>query len=87
MATLDFGGVHHDERIGHRSWATLRAGWQSYARRRQERRGLAAIARLGPRLIADVGLDPQRIEGTVGGGWDRLDPVGLRMLMPSGARV
>ena len=48
------------------------AGWQTFLRRREEHRRVAAISRLGPRLIRDMGLDPERIhealEGTLGGG-------------------
>ena len=80
MATIDLGRLH-DPHIGHTLLVTLHSAWLAHRRRRAERRILAQVARLGPRLIADAGFDPDTVRGTTGE-WDRLDPAGLRLLLP-----
>jgi hypothetical protein len=51
----------------------LRRAWSDIAARRAERRALVRIARLGPRLMADIGVDP---ELTAVDAWDALLPNG-----------
>jgi uncharacterized protein YjiS (DUF1127 family) len=63
----------------------LMAAWQAFRRAREERRALAQIARLGPRLIRDIGLDPEQVRGQVGG-WDDLRPTGLLFQSPGRPR-
>jgi hypothetical protein len=60
----------------------LVAAWRGFLRRREERRTLLLIWRLGPHLVRDMGLDPDALRATVGGGWDDLRPSGLLALAP-----
>ena len=63
------------------------AGWQTFLRRREEHRRVAAISRLGPRLIRDMGLDPERIHEALEGTWEEVQPVAFRLLLPRDVRV
>lgn len=63
------------------------AGWQAFRQRRQERRTLIAISRLGPRIIRDIGLDPEQVYEALDGSWDELEPLRLRWLLPRASRV
>jgi uncharacterized protein YjiS (DUF1127 family) len=59
---------------------SLRTGWHGFLRRREERRALLQIWRLGPRLVRDAGLDRDAVGAAVGGGWEGLRPGGLLRL-------
>ena len=64
----------------------LRAGLRALLRRREDRRALERLWRLGPRLVRDAGLDPDQVRAAVGGGWDDLLPAG-RLLASRRPRV
>ena len=87
MATIEVSGGFRKRPVRHDLLGALRAGWQSFLRRREERRAMVAISRLDPHLIRDVGFDPAQVHKAVGGGWDAIDPVGLRMLLPKDAHI
>ena len=55
----------------------LRAAWLDVRRRHAERRALARVGRLGPRLLADMGFPPEDTTATFAGRWDDLRPNGL----------
>jgi uncharacterized protein YjiS (DUF1127 family) len=80
MATIEYAGFRRQPRA--RALAdNLLEAWRSLARTRVERRDLRAVAQLGPRLMRDAGLDPEGVDAKIGSGWDRLDPVGLKLLL------
>jgi hypothetical protein len=85
MATIEYAGFRRQPRA--RALAdTLLEAWRALARRRVERRDLRAVAQLGPRLMRDAGFDPEVVDAKIGGGWDRFDPVGLKLLLPRDLR-
>jgi uncharacterized protein YjiS (DUF1127 family) len=84
MATIDLTGWVRARPRRPGVLAALRAGWQDYRRRRQERDELRALARLDPRLIRDAGLDPEQVYDAAGGA---PGSSGLRFLMPRGTHV
>jgi hypothetical protein len=49
----------------------VRAAWSKLREQRAERRAAAQVARLGPRLVADIGLDPEVVRPD---GWDSVRP-------------
>ncbi len=53
----------------------IRAAWQVLHERRLQRLALRRAARLGPRLLADMGIDPATVRA-VSDGWDQLLPNG-----------
>jgi hypothetical protein len=54
----------------------LRAAWHTFRRRRADRAALASAHRLGPRLLADMGIAAIVPRPAVGG-WDELRPNGF----------
>ncbi len=56
--------------------AAFRAAWQDHRRRRADRRALALAGLRGPRLVADMGLDPEAVRAAMGS-WDALRPNGF----------
>jgi uncharacterized protein YjiS (DUF1127 family) len=84
MATIELTGPFRAQPRRPGFLAALRAGWQEYLRRRQARDQLRALARLGPRLIRDAGLDPEQVYDAVGGA---PGSSGLRFLMPRDTHV
>lgn len=65
----------------------LGAGWRAFRQRRRERRTLIEISRLGPRVIRDIGLDPEQVYEALDGSWDEMEPLRLRWLLPRASRV
>jgi hypothetical protein len=57
----------------------LQAVWQQHRRDRAERRALERAGRLGPRLLADMGFDPELVRHD---GWDELRPNGFLVRRP-----
>lgn len=53
----------------------FRAAWEGHRRLRAERIAAASLARLGPRLLADMGIDPESV-GAARENWDDLRPNG-----------
>ncbi len=62
----------------------FRAAWHAYLDRRARHVALQRVGHLGPRLMADMGLDSETIRA-VTGGWDTLVLNGL-LVPPSGRR-
>jgi uncharacterized protein YjiS (DUF1127 family) len=60
----------------------IRAAWQVLRERRVQRVALRRAGRLGPRLLADMGIDPATVRA-VSGGWDQLLPNGY-LVQPRG---
>lgn len=65
----------------------LGAGWQAFRQRRRERRDLVRISRLGPRIIRDIGLDPEEVYEALDGSWDEVEPIRFWRLLPRTTRV
>jgi hypothetical protein len=63
----------------------VRALWLAYREREATRAALRRAGRLGPRLLADMGIDPE-IAGRVTDGWDGLRPNDLLVRSPEGRR-
>ena len=55
----------------------IRAAWHAWLRRRADRNALALAGLRGPRLVADMGLDPEAVRAATGGSWDDLSPNGF----------
>jgi hypothetical protein len=87
MATMDVTLGFRGRSLVQDLLIALRAGWQTLLRRQEERRAIVAISRLGPHIIRDMGLDPERIHEELRGGWDAIDPVGFRSLLPKDAHI
>jgi hypothetical protein len=58
---------HHGERTG-----GIAAALSGQIRRHQERRAIARLGRLSPRLIRDMGFDPAAVYGALEGTWDEV---------------
>ena len=82
MTAIDFSVKYHEDLTRYDILGALRAGWQAFARRRQERRAIVAISRLAPHVIRDMGFEPEEIYGALNGTWDEVDPVNFRILLP-----
>jgi uncharacterized protein YjiS (DUF1127 family) len=87
MAAMDVTLGFRGRSLVHDLLDALRAGWQTFLNRREERRTIVAISRLGPHLIRDMGLDPERIYEELRGGWDEVDPASFRILLPKDAHI
>ena len=59
-------------------WGTLRAGWRAVLRHREERRIVVALSRKPPRLLRDMGMDPEQVYAALDGSWDEVDPASRR---------
>jgi uncharacterized protein YjiS (DUF1127 family) len=53
----------------------------------QERQVIVALSRLGPRLIRDMGFDPEQVYEALDGTWDEVDPANFRGHLPRRHRV
>ena len=53
-------------------WSAIRSGWNAYLAVRQRRRTLIALSRLPPRLIKDMGYDPDSVYRVLDSPWDEL---------------
>ena len=58
-------------------FAALGLAWQGYRQRRADRRALALAGLRGPRLVADMGLDPEAVQAAIGADWGALRPNGI----------
>jgi uncharacterized protein YjiS (DUF1127 family) len=79
MATIDIAGRFRQP-TWHGLAGVLRGTWRAFLRRREERRTLAALSRLEPRALRDIGFDPEQVHEALGGRFDVL-PVN-RSLLP-----
>ncbi|WAJ28989.1 hypothetical protein [Antarcticirhabdus aurantiaca] len=61
--------------------AALIALWTRFRDRRRERRALVALARRDPRLLEDMGLDPETIYAALDGTTDAVGPAHLSPLL------
>ena len=87
MTAIDFSGGFRQLPVWHGRLGALRTAWAGFQRRRQERRAVVAISHLPRHVIRDIGFDPEQVHEAVGGGWDAVDPVGFRILLPKGAHI
>lgn len=65
--------------------ATLFVGWRAMRRHREERRALVRLCRLPPRLLLDMGFDPERLYEALDGTWDEVGPAHLSVLLRASA--
>ena len=54
--------------------AALAAAWRAYAAARRQRREIFALSRKSPRVLRDMGFDPQMVYRSCGRIEDELDP-------------
>lgn len=87
MTTIELSAQFRKGRVRYDALGTLLAGWRAMRRHRQERRALVAISRLGPRLIRDMGFDPQQIREALEGSWNEIDPAILQRFLPWDKRI
>ena len=87
MTTIDIAGGLDTQPVWQQLTGALGAIRQAFLRRRKERREIIAISRLGPRLISDMGLDPERVHEALEGTWDEVQPVAFRLLLPRDLRL
>ena len=52
----------------------LRAAWRAYAAVRRQRRVMFALSKKSPRVLRDMGFDPEAVYQFCGHNWDKLDP-------------
>lgn len=65
--------------------ATLLVGWRAMRRHRENHRALVELSRKPPRLLRDMGLDPERLYEMLDGTPDEVGPAYLsRLLRGSG---
>lgn len=65
--------------------ATLLVGWRAMRRHRESHRALVALSRKPPRLLRDMGVDPERLYEMLDGTPDEVGPAYLsRLLRGSG---
>ncbi len=62
---------------------TLRVGWHAMRRHREAHRALVALAQKPPRLLRDMGLDPERLYEALDGTADEVGPAHLSRLLRS----
>lgn len=53
-------------------WHALCAGWRTYTAIRRRRRELLALSHLEPRLLRDIGFEPDTVYQALDGCWDQL---------------
>ncbi|MCT8999002.1 DUF1127 domain-containing protein [Chelativorans intermedius] len=87
MPTTAISARFQQKRVRYDVLGTLMAGWRAMRLHRQERRAIVEISRLDPRLIRDMGFDPEQIYEALDGSWDEVDPTGLGRLLPGGERI
>ncbi|MCT7375907.1 hypothetical protein [Chelativorans salis] len=87
MSTTAIFGEFRKGRVRYDFLGTLLAGWRAMRLHRRERRAIVAISRLDPRLISDMGFDPERIYEALDGSWDEVDPANFRLYLPMKARI
>lgn len=63
--------------------STLRVGWHAMRRHRENHRALVALAQKPPRLLRDMGLDPERLYEALDGTADEVGPAHLSRLLRS----
>jgi uncharacterized protein YjiS (DUF1127 family) len=74
--TIPAGGLRSARRPAFLDAA--RAALSAHRRRREHRLALQQLARLGPRLLADTGIDPALVQASTDP-WEHLPPNGLLM--------
>lgn len=62
-------------------------GWRAMRCYRNERQAIVALSRLDPRLIRDMGFDPEQVCEALDGTWDEVDPAISRWQLPRKDRV
>ncbi|WP_159590804.1 hypothetical protein [Chelativorans xinjiangense] len=87
MSTTAISAKLRKERVRYDLLGTLLAGWRAMRLHRRERRAMVAISRLDPRLISDMGFDPELIYEALDGSWDEVDPARLLRHLPRKARI
>lgn len=87
MTAFELSAEFREGHVRYDFLGTLLAGWHAMRRHRRERRALVAISRLGPRLIRDMGFEPQQIYAALEGSWDEVDPAKLQRFLPRGGRI
>ena len=84
MATFDlFDGINQDEpsrRLPIRTslFAPFAEAWHTFHRRIEEQRILVSLSRKNPRLLRDMGFEPDEIYDTVRNTWDEVPPARRR---------
>jgi hypothetical protein len=87
MTAIELSEEFRDGRARYDFMGTLLAGWRAMRRHRQRRREIVAISRHGPRLIRDMGFDPEEVYKVLDGSWDEVDPARLRSHFPRRERI
>lgn len=55
-------------------WVALQAAWRAYYGVRCLRRELRCLSLMSPRLIRDIGFNPEQVYRVLDGTWDELMP-------------
>lgn len=87
MTTSELSKTFRGRGLHYRFLGTLLTRWHAMRCYRQERRVIVALSRLDPRLIRDMGFDPEQVYETLDGTWDEVDPADYRSLLPRKDRV
>jgi uncharacterized protein YjiS (DUF1127 family) len=87
MALLDITARMPRSRVRYDLLGALQAAWHAFGQHRQDRRTLITISRMSPRLIRDMGFDPDRVYEALDGTWDEVDPASYRGMLPRRGRI
>ncbi|MEX0955650.1 MAG: DUF1127 domain-containing protein [Rhizobiaceae bacterium] len=87
MTAIELSREFETKRIRYDFFGALQAGWRAFVAHRRERSTVIALARLSPRMLRDMGIDPERVYEAVDGSWDEIDPHRLVRILPNHERV
>lgn len=87
MTAIELSAEFREGRTRYDFIGTLLAGLRAMRRHRRERQAIIAISRLDPRLISDMGFDPELMYEALDGSWDEIDPANFRRYLPRQARI
>ena len=87
MTAIELSRELEARRVRYDLFGALQAAWQAFVQHRRERRTVVALARLSPRILRDMGIDPERVYEAVDATWDEVDPHRLVRILPKRERV
>lgn len=87
MTAIELSREFHQRRVRYDLVGALQAAWQAFVQRRRERHTVIALARLSPRMLRDMGIDPERVYEAVEGTWDEVEPHRLERDTPRRERL
>ena len=87
MTAIELSREYEARRMRYDFLGALQVGWRAFVAHRRERDTVIALARLSPRALRDIGIDPEQVYDAVDGGWDEIDPHRLVRVLPKRERI